>query len=161
PGGGVTSASGSFNVTSAGIGATSSTLTPTEGATFNGEVARFTDAYANTTGAASSYAATITWGDGSTTNNATVTSLGNGVYAVSGSPTYTQAGAPTVSVAVTGPGGGSASGSNAAAVASAGLSATLASISATEGTAFTGQVATFADADAATTSQPSDYTATI
>ena len=65
---------------------------------FNGEVATFTDSNSNTT--ASSYTATIDWGDG-TTSPGTITSGQNG-WIVDGSHVFANVGQESISVGITG-----------------------------------------------------------
>src|SRR5205823_1646820 len=159
----------------------------TEGQAFTGTVATFADANANTTTPASAYTATITWDDG-TQSSGTITAGQGGVYTVTATHTFKTAGTGAVSVsgaggdlanaatashtshhpgtqaisiAVTGPGGGIATNTGTVAVADKRLTGSLASITATEGQAFSGTVATFTDADAATTEAGSELTATI
>ncbi len=76
-------------------------ISASTGEPFSGAVATFTDpAGAEPAG---NYAATIDWGDG-TTSTGTIT-VSNGVFTVSGSHTYTASGSVTLSVTVTDDGG--------------------------------------------------------
>jgi hypothetical protein len=86
-----------------------------EGQPFSGVVATFSDL---APAAAGAYAAAISWGDGQTSAG-TVTALGNGHYAVSGSTTYAHAGAYAVNVQVSRPGGVTAAAATTAKVADA------------------------------------------
>jgi hypothetical protein len=72
-------------------------ITATQGVTFNGAVATFSDT--NTSNTASDFTATINWGDASTT--AGVVSGGSGTFTVSGSHTYTNTGTFPVTVTLT------------------------------------------------------------
>ena len=65
---------------------------------FSGTVAEFTDSKPGTT--AGSYTAKIEWGDGQTTNGATVTGS-NGNFKVSGSHTYANTGYYDLKITVT------------------------------------------------------------
>jgi hypothetical protein len=74
-------------------------LGATQGSAFNAVVATFTDP-----GAAGSYTATITWGDG-LTSTGTIIANGGGSFTVSGSHSYAAEGRYTVSVSIADPGG--------------------------------------------------------
>jgi hypothetical protein len=160
PGGAAATATGNAGISSAGLSATFGTITATEGGTFTGTVATFTDANAATTSPTSAYTALISWAGG-TPVAGTITSLGNGVFAVTGSHTFTAAGSPTVAVDITGPANGLAYAAGTATITSATLTATPVAVTANEGTAFSGTVATFTDAYTATTSPASAFAATI
>ena len=71
------------------------TFSPTQGASFSGPVATFTDS-AYPTNVASDFTATIVWGDGTTTTG-TITNAG-GTFTVSGTHTYTGSGTFGVTV---------------------------------------------------------------
>jgi hypothetical protein len=108
------------------IAAQPGSVQATEGQPFSGTVATFTDSdTTDPADAASNDTATITWGDGSATAG-TVTSLGNGQYAVSGTHTYADEGTPAISVSITDPDdpGGPAMASETATVQDAALTAT-------------------------------------
>jgi hypothetical protein len=77
-------------------------VSATAGSSFSGGVASFTNTDKNTS--ASSYTATISWGDGSGTSAGTVTALSGspGAFTVTGQHTYTTPGAYTITVTVTG-----------------------------------------------------------
>jgi hypothetical protein len=87
---------GTLSVTPAKLSATSVSFSPTAGAPFSGTVATFTTA--DTLDGATSFIATITWGDGSTSAG-TITGRA-GSFSVSGSHTYADAGSETVTVQV-------------------------------------------------------------
>jgi hypothetical protein len=130
----------------------------TEGQAFSGAVATFTDT--NTSNVTGDFTATIAWGDGSTSVG--TVSGSNGAFTVNGSHTYTDEGSFSVSVTLTddAPGTASTTASSTATVAEAdALTGTGTPITATEGQAFTGTVASFTDTNTANVA--SDFTATI
>jgi hypothetical protein len=136
---------------------TGTTIAPTLGRPFAGVVASFTDPYPALT--ASSYVATIDWGDGHATTGSIVAS-GQGGYTVSGTNTYTAVGTNTVTVTVvraidnqTG------TATSKAIVVAPSLTAQGTTITATAGQPFTGAVASFTDSTPQTT--PANYQATI
>ncbi|HET9719862.1 MAG TPA: hypothetical protein VFP55_07285 [Solirubrobacteraceae bacterium] len=136
-------------------------VSPTEGASFSGAVASFTNTDLSTT--PSSYTATIDWGDGSTPSPGSIAAVSGspGSFTVSGAHTYAEAGSYPVTVTVTGGDAPttSASGSGTATAAEATITVSPGTIAATTGTPFSGQVASFTDADPLTPA--SDYTASI
>lgn len=123
-----------------------------EGQSFSGPVATFTDADGlDSADTPSDDAATIHWGDGSSSAGA-ITSNGGGSYTVSGTHTYAEESTPTIQVSVSDlddPNGpdGPATTSFIATVADAALSATGTPIAATEGAVSNVTVATFTDAN--------------
>jgi hypothetical protein len=128
-----------------------------EGKAFSGTVATFTDSDASDPAdTAASDAATIDWGDGSSTAG-TVTSLGGGQYSVSGSHTYADEGTPTVTVSITDPDdpGGPATAAATATVTDAALTAT-GSPDFVSNNPVSGTLATFTDANPGATT--SDFT---
>jgi uncharacterized protein (TIGR03118 family) len=133
------------------------TFAATEGTSFTASVATFQD---NTsTDVAGDFAATINWGDGTTADAGTV-SGSNGQFTVLGTHTYSQDGAIPVTVNFFDKNGtAEATAASTANVASGGLTVSATSISASEGHAFTGTVATFTDPS--TTSTATQFTATI
>ncbi|OYV91579.1 MAG: hypothetical protein B7Z73_05405, partial [Planctomycetia bacterium 21-64-5] len=141
------------------LAGTGLTLAATEGTTFSGAVATFSNTgYAGNT--ASDLSATIDWGDG-TTGSGTVSGTA-GSYTVSGDHTYADEGTFTPVVTLNDlPGGASAAATGTAVAAEADvLHATGVTVNGTQATAFSGTVATFTD-----TGYPgnlaSDFTATI
>ena len=140
----------------AALTTSATTLSGTEGASFSGIVATFTDA--DPIGVLSDYTASIDWGDGQTSTG-TITSGTSGSFTVSGSHSYLEEGNYAVSVAIGDAGGASATAGSTAAIADAALTAQGTNISSTEGSAFSGVVATFTDADP--NGALSDYTDTI
>src|SRR6266516_3109442 len=80
------------------ITASGTTVSATEGASFSGEVATFTDPDAAAT--ASEYSATIDWGDGSATTAGTIGGSA-GSFSVSGTHTYAEEGPYSVTVTIT------------------------------------------------------------
>jgi hypothetical protein len=155
-GGSKTSISGTASVADAALTAAAVPVAATEGAVFSGVVAYFTDANPGST--ASDFTATITWGDGHTSTG-TLTAAGSGRFQVSGSNTYADEGSYAVSVIIGDVGGAKVSTSGTATVADVPLSASAVSVTATEGTAFSGVVASFTDGNPNSTA--SDFTATI
>jgi hypothetical protein len=144
------------NVGDAAISATGSTIAPTEGTTFSGPVASFTDADPGATSA--DFTATIVWGD-RTTNTATVTANANGGFDISGSHVYGEEGTASVVVSVFDAGGAKATVHSVADIADAPLSISSAALAPTEGQTVAGTIATFTDADSAGTQR--DYAAII
>jgi LPXTG-motif cell wall-anchored protein len=135
---------------------TGASFTATQGVTFSGGVATFTDS--NPAVTLGDLSATINWGDGTTTPAASITTVSGG-FAASGTHLYAAPGTFTTSVVVTdstGPVNGTGIGS--ATVASE-LTGTPVAITATQNLTFSGPVATATDAVAG---QPIvDYSATI
>jgi ELWxxDGT repeat protein len=107
----------SLTVQDAPLAATGLTVSATEGATFSGAVASFTDPDPDEAGP---YTATIDWGDGTTTAG-TVDPTG-GSFAVSGMHVYTAAGQDAVQVTIT-DGAGTATASSVAVVTAPSLTA--------------------------------------
>jgi RHS repeat-associated protein len=138
------------------IAAASHPLSLTEGQSFTGQVATFTDP--DTSATPGEYEAQIDWGDG-TTAAGTVTG-GNGTFSVSGTHLYADEGSRQLTVTVTDVD------NKAYAVTAAGLAsikdATLAAacaLATMSSQSFSGQVATFADANPS--GGAADFTATI
>ena len=158
-GGSTTTVKPVATVVDAALGATAVPVTATEGTTFSGIVATFTDA--NPAGPTGDYTATIDWGDKSaltTVSGSAFTSAG-GVFSVPSTHLYSEDGSYTLTVTISDVGGASATVKPIATVGDAALSATAVPVVATEGTTFNGTVATFADANPA--GPTGDYTATI
>ena len=150
----VTSAAASTS--DAALSASGSGVSATEGANFSGQVATFTDADPN--GTISDYSATISWGDQSTSAGSIV--AGNtGGFTITGSHTYVEEGSYIVTVKINDAGGASATTTAAANVADAALDVTVASVTATEGASFSGQLATLTDTDP--NGAAADYSITI
>ncbi len=120
-----------------------------EGAAFSAIVAHFT-------GGAGPYTATIAWGDGQTSQGSISVPNAN---SVTGSHTYSEEGAYTVTVTVTDSTGATASGTASTGAADAALTVSGASVTAVEGAGFSGTLASFTDADP--NAAVSDYSATI
>src|SRR5207302_1308814 len=152
-----TSAIANATVVDTSLTASGVSIAAGEGATSSTTVAHFTDA--NPLSAANDFTAIVNWGDGSASTTGTVTTNPNGGFDVSGASSYGEEGAYAVSVAVTDAGGASVTVASTANVTDAALTATFKPISASEGTAVSGVVATVNDADPAGTS--ADYSATI
>jgi hypothetical protein len=143
-------------------------VSATEGAAFSGQVASFTDAAGKGPAcfAASDYTVSVGWGDGSAADAPAATFLSGPdqsnlcTYSVLDSHTYAEEGHPKLSVSVTGPNSATpGQGSGVATVADAALHATSGPQHATAGTALSGTIASFTDADPGGVA--GDYTATI
>ena len=133
------------------------TLSGVEGTAVNGIVATFSDA--NPGAAASDFAATVDWGDGSAPAPATVTADG-GHFDVNANHAYASAGQDTATVTITDAGGKTTSSKPTFDIADAPLTAGKAqSLSGVEGTPISGIVATFTDAN--TGAAASDFSATV
>ena len=151
-----TTAVSTATVGDAALSASGTAISPTESSAFTGVVASFTDP--GTDGTPNDYTATITWGDGQTSAG-TVTANGSGGFDVTGNNTYAEEGSYAVTVTIQDVGGASAVTTGSATVADAPLSATGAAVAATEGSPFTGLIASFSDLNFAATA--ADFTATI
>jgi phospholipase C len=150
------SVTGTASVADAALSAQGVAISGTEGAVFNGNVATFTDPGSD--GTVKDYSSTIIWGDGHTSAGA-ITANQNGSFTVSGSNTYTEEGSYNVSVLINDVGGASASVSDSATVADAGLKGRQKTVNGNEGGTTSGILAFFTDADPNGTA--SDYSATI
>jgi len=126
-----------------------------EGTSFSGPVASFTDGNASDT--AADFTATINWGDGQSSAG---TVSGNGPFTVSGSHTYAEDGAYTITVGVTSTHDPAVAGTGAASasIGDAPIAVTGKTLVAT-GLSFSGTVATVTDSNPF--SDGSDMTATI
>jgi hypothetical protein len=134
-------------------------LTAIEGTQFSGVVATFTDP--GSTDPASDFTATIDWGDGTTTEG-TITANGSGNYTVTGTHTYADELSGDIEITVGEPQGNFTIGPNPDGMTVAEADAlipTPTTIAATDGTSFSGPVATFSDSY--TGAVASDFTATI
>ncbi len=100
------------SVADAPLHATGVTFSATKGSTFNGVVAKFSDADPH--GIVADYSAAINWGDG-TTSAGTIA----GAFTVSGSHVYSSAGSRTVSVSIGDAGGATTSATSTAHVIAA------------------------------------------
>lgn len=127
-------------------------LSLVEGSAFNGQTATFTDSDTTESG----FAASIDWGDG-TSSTGTV-SGGSGSFAVSGSHTYADEGSYFVKTTLTKSGTTVANANATATVSDAPLTATGKTLYASS-TSFNGAVASFTDGNAA--APASDFTASI
>jgi len=133
-----------------------SIATTSEGHSFTLPVA-FSDADPN--GTAGDYSATIQWGDGSSSVNVPISGSGPG-FTVIGTHTYADEGTFTATVTIADAGGSSAIATTTAQVAEADvLAGTAAAVSATEGKAVSGVLATFSDGNSAAAA--GDFTASI
>jgi len=130
----------------------------TAGQTFTGTVASFADTYAGNT--AGDFAATIAWGDGTTSAGTIVDT--NGTIAVSGSHLYAAAGTDQVSVTLTdleGTATATATGTATITAMPRSYGGTGASLATTEGTPVTATLASFTDSN--TADAASNFSATI
>ena len=117
-------------------------------------MATFTDA--DPSAPLSDYSVTVRWGDGTT--SARTVDTGDSGLSISGSHTYLGEGSYLLAVTVSDVGGSQANATATATVADQ-LNGTATPLSAVEGTPFSGQVATFTDAD--TAAQPGNFSAII
>ena len=138
------------------IAAQGTTFSATEGQSFSGKVATVTDG--DSADMANEYAATIDWGDG-TTSTGTVTGPVGGPYDVNGTHTYQEEGTDTVMVHVTdSDSSNTADATSTANVGDAALTSSCAMPSSVPQT-YSGPTATFSDLSS--TGTPSDFSATI
>jgi hypothetical protein len=162
PTSGRTSSTLTLTVLDAPLTATGQTLSGTEGQGLtNVLVATFTDP--GTDGTTADYVANVTWDDGGSLHDSpgTVQWAGGDLFNVYASNTvpYARPGVHAVSVTVADLGGSRAAASGTVNVVDASLTASGLTLSATEGAALTGAVATFTDANP--NSAADDFTATI
>ena len=152
--GATATANSTAQVADAPLSATGTTINLSQGTTFTGVVATFTDA--NPNAPLSDFTATITWGNGNISTG-TVTALGSGNFSVSGTNTYAQSGTFGVNVAIADVGGSTANATTTVNVGGTSPAITLTplSINSTEGQGFSGVVATFTDTTPNTT--PANY----
>jgi len=137
------------------------TFNATEGASFTGTVATFTDPDPNST--ASEYTATINWGDATAPTAGTITGPTGGPFTVTGTHTYIEEGTYTVTVTITDVDtpSNTATATSTANVADAALTpgALIVSAGGVEGVTPTNVTFTFTDANPFAT--VADFTATI
>lgn len=147
-----------FSACDVPITASGTTISATEGASFTGPVASFSDP--DTSATASEYTATIDWGDVTPPSVGTVSGPTGGPFTVTGTHTYAEEGTYTITVTITDVDtpSNNAAPSSTANVADAALAATCAAAPASA-QAFSGTTATFTDADP--NGIVTDYTATI
>ncbi|HJT35300.1 MAG TPA: DUF4214 domain-containing protein, partial [Pirellulales bacterium] len=154
-GGATATATTTATVGDAALAATAASITTTEGATFSGTVATFTDA--NPGALLGDYTANIVWGDGATTSG-TLGATQAGIL-VNGNHSYVEEGAQTVTVTISDAGGAKATATTTATIADATLHATGTTITTTEGATFSGTIATLIDANSG--APLTDYTVQI
>ncbi|HET6880071.1 MAG TPA: TIGR03118 family protein [Pirellulales bacterium] len=133
-----------------------SVISTTANQSFNGTLAVFNDAQSFSPG---NFSATISWGDGTPPSAAGISALASGGFAISGTHAYTTSGLNSISIQIHDPMGHSASASALAHVTTPGLSMNALTFTPTEGSTFSGAVATFTDGDGNTS--PAAYQATI
>jgi hypothetical protein len=158
PGTATATVTSTANVAGTGVNAFPQTFAATEGTAFNGTVATFTDSRAGAVPA--DFTTSINWGDGATTAG-TVTAMGGGVFAVSGTHTYADEGTFSVPVQVKDNVSMLTANTTSTANVAEGdaLTGHPVTFTPTASIPFTGTVATFTDTNAANV--PSDFTATI
>jgi hypothetical protein len=139
------------------LSGTGTSFSAPSGVSFTTTAATFHDSL--TSAAAADFTATIDWGD-ATTSGGTITG-GGGSFQVSGTHTYASTGTFTVSVTLAddAPGAATATATSTAHVAGSGVAVTGTNVSAQEGMAFNGTVATFSDSDTSKTA--ASFTSTI
>jgi hypothetical protein len=139
------------------ITASGTTFTATEGTSFSGDIASFTDPDPNAT--ANEYAATIDWGDGASSSG-TITGPTGGPFTVAGTHTYTEEGSSPVKVTIADvdTSTNSAMADSTAVIGDAAITSTCAA-AATSSQTFGGPVASVGDAN--TGGVAGDFTATI
>jgi hypothetical protein len=156
-GGTTASAAGSATIVDAALVAGSSlTVKPTEGSTFAGLVATFTDSGSD--GTSGDYTASISWGDGHTSMGS-VTAAAAGVWNVSGMDTFAEEGSYAITVTLQDRGGAATSISATAVVGDAPFQANAQTVTPAEKSGFNGVIATFMDPG--TDGSAADYSATI
>jgi hypothetical protein len=132
-------------------------LSPVEGAAFSGTIFLFVDANRNAT--ATEFAATIDWGDG-TSSTGTITARATGGFNIAGGHRYAEEGNRTISVSITDDGVATTTATSTFTVADAAIVAVpTAGLRPLEGTPFNGIVASLFDNNPA--GAASDFTATI
>lgn len=156
-GGATATANSTAQVADAALTAAGATFSATEGASWSGTVATFTDA--NTLDSIGSYSATIAWGDGNSSAGTIVAGGGAGQFVVQGTHTYAEAGAYAVHVTINDVGGSTAQATSTANVADAALSGSAVNFTTSRNRLFSGVVATFSDANSS--APVGDFTATI
>ena len=157
-GGGTATATPTASVANEALNATGHNITVTEGvASGTVTVASFTDA--NPNASTGDFTATIDWGDGNVTQNATIVDNGGGNFDITGANTYLHAGTSPITVDITGNGGGTTNASATATINNAPLSHVDGTFTATEGASFSGVIGHFSDANAA--AGASEFTASI
>ena len=101
-------------VTDAALSASATPVSATQGTSFNGTVATFTDA--NPLSQASDFTATIAWGDGTAATAGTVATNAGGGFKVTGTHTYSKTGSFTTTITINDVGGSTASATGTATV---------------------------------------------
>ncbi|HQU42393.1 MAG TPA: TIGR03118 family protein, partial [Pirellulales bacterium] len=151
-GGGGTIVPASVHVASTHFVASGATIAAFEGAAFSGIVATCDDSSTNP----ADYSALVEWGDGTTSAGTVAPAVGGG-FAIGATHTFQQAGTTHFTVVVTNVALDRLTVVSQANVADPPLTPQGITIAATEGTAFSGPVATFAQSGGAV----ADYSATI
>ena len=156
-GGATAAATATVAVAVAPLSASGLSLSGTEGTTLGGTLVDFSDP--NSFASTSDFSAVINWGDGITSTGTIGFDSALNSFTVSGSHTYAQAGTYSPTVSIQDQGGATAAATATAVVADAPLTASGLTLLATEGSPFSGLVATFTDADPSAVA--SNFTALI
>ena len=156
--GAATTIASTVNIVDAALTGGAAPVAATDGNTFSGALATFADA--NPSAQASDFAAAVDWGDGSAVEAATISGSPAAGFTVSGSHVYAEGGQTLpVTVVVSDAAGAAATIVGTDTVADAPLTGKAVTIAATEGSTFSGAVASFADANPS--AQASNFTAAI
>jgi hypothetical protein len=155
-GGSTASATSQAVVADAPITANGLAVAPVAGLPFTGAVATFSSA--NALAQPGDFAATIAWGDGTTTVGTVGIGLGGG-FSVSGNHTYARAGARPIAVSIASTGGSVASAQGLARISNAPLTLTPSAVFTSKTMPFSAVVATIHQANLNITA--ADFSATI
>jgi hypothetical protein len=147
---------GTARVSDAPVIVSAGGISATANGSFSGQVATFTDAGPDQ---ASQYVATVTWGDGTTTPGVVAAGADSTSFTVSGTHTYTSSGSQIYSVSVTNLAGTTGTAQAKATIADPAPVVSVPTIVPMEDVPFTGEVASFEDADP--TLSASSFTAII
>jgi streptogramin lyase len=153
--GSTASTSAAATVSDAPLSASGQAFGAQEGSAYASVVATFTDANALAT--AAGFNATITWGDGQTSTGSISSSAG--VFTISSSHAYAEAGSYAVKISIQDVQGSSTSTSTTATISDAPLTVSGHAFRVQEGSSYSGVVATFTDANALATT--GDFSAAI
>lgn len=159
PGTATATLTGSAQIAENDLALSALAVNTTERATFSGPVGTISDP--GSTDTASAYSATIDWGDGTTTNGAISGAAGS--FTITGSHSYTEEGSYTITLTAAETGASSTLTSSSTATVAEGdvLHGTGVALNTTEGTPFSGTVATFTDTGVSPNPNAGDFTATI
>ena len=149
--------SADIKIDDAGFYGTADNITASSNVAFNGRVCNFQDADPN--GELGDYSATIDWGDGTPTSSGTITVDPTSGFDISGTHTYAAVGNYPTTITVRDFGGYSGTLHGTATVKVPPPHVNANNINGVEGSAFSGAVATFTDADPTITAD--SFTASI